>query len=127
MKTNLKKVFISLMIIFGFAFYAVYQRFGDGFQKFFDNMQNRQVSAETYSVLNSSSTKNQTSSNPPLNASEKATYSETIESSQANQTNTATGTESNNSSLYIDGQYDGDPADAYYGYIQVRAIIKTGK
>lgn len=31
------------------------------------------------------------------------------------------------SGLYKDGAYTGDPADAYYGYIQVKAIIQNGK
>ena len=69
MKIHLKKVFVSLLVIIGFVFYGFYQRFGDGLQKYFDNLQTRQVAAETYSVLDASSSKNQTSANPPLNIS----------------------------------------------------------
>ena len=29
--------------------------------------------------------------------------------------------------LYKDGQYDGNAADAYYGFVQVRAIVQGGK
>lgn len=78
MKKNIKKVFVSLLVIIGFAFYGIYQRFGDGFQKFFDNLQTRQVAAESYSDLSASSSKNQTSADPPVNISNNmdAVYTE---------------------------------------------------
>ncbi len=41
-------------------------------------------------------------------------------------TTTAASTTAANA-LYKDGQYDGNAADAYYGLVQVRAIIQGGK
>jgi uncharacterized protein with FMN-binding domain len=129
MKKNIKKVFVSLLVIIGFAFYGTYQRFGDGLQKFFDNLQTRQVAAESYSNLEASSSKNQTSSNPPLNISKntKLTYPESPVLSQTAQKNKLVSSESAVNSLFKDGEFDGQIADAYYGFVQVRAIIELGK
>ncbi len=129
MKIHLKKVFVSLLVIIGFVFYGFYQRFGDSLQTYFDNLQTRQVAAESYSDLDASSSKNQTSANPPLNISKitKETYSEPSEFSQAGQVNTVADSDNANNSLYKDGEYDGCIADAYYGSVQVRAFIESGK
>jgi uncharacterized protein with FMN-binding domain len=130
MKIHLKKVFVSLLVIIGFVFYGFYQRFGDSLQTYFNNLQNRQVAAETYSDLDASSSKNQTSANPPLNTSKntKEAYSEPSEFSQIGQDDNAiSDSENTNKSLYKDGEYDGLIADAYYGSVQVRAIIESGK
>jgi uncharacterized protein with FMN-binding domain len=129
MKKNIKKVFVSLLVIIGFAFYGTYQRFGDGLQKFFDNLQTRQVAAESYSNLEASFSKNQTSSNPPLNISKntKLTYPESPVLSQTAQKNKLVSSESAVNSLFKDGEFDGQIADAYYGFVQVRAIIELGK
>ena len=126
MKKNLKKVFVSLLVIVGFAFYGIYQRFGDTFIKFFDNSQTRQVASESYSELNASSSKNQTSANPPLNISKNinATYTELPSLSQVEQGYETT---SAVSSLYRDGEYLGQIVDAYYGFVQVKAIIESGR
>lgn len=45
------------------------------------------------------------------------------------QTNTSGGSSSSsqNSTTYKDGKYTGNAADAFYGYIQVKAIISSGK
>ena len=129
MKIHLKKVFVSLLVIIGFVFYGFYQRFGDGLQTYFDNLRTGQVAAESYSDLDAASSKNQTSANPPLNISKniKDTYSEPTEFSQTGQANTVTNSENFNDSIYKDGEYDGCIADAYYGSVQVRAIIESGK
>jgi uncharacterized protein with FMN-binding domain len=129
MKNIIKKVFVSLLVIIGFVFYGIYQRIGDGFQKFFDNLQTRQIAAESYSNLEASSSKNQTSSNPPLNISKntKLTYPESPVLSQTAQKNKLVSSESAVNGLYKNGEFDGQIADAYYGFVQVRAIIELGK
>jgi len=50
-------------------------------------------------------------------------------STPTDQTSPATSTPSANgtTSSYKDGQYTGDAADAYYGYIQVKVTISSGK
>jgi uncharacterized protein with FMN-binding domain len=129
MKKNIKKVFVSLLVIVGFAFYGIYQRFGDTFIKFFDNSQSGQVAAESYSDIAAGSSKNQSSANPPLNISKKIelTYTEIPALSQVDQKYKTIGADSAASSLYKDGEYDGQIIDAYYGFVQVKAIIESGR
>lgn len=100
-----------MLVITSFAFYATYQRFGDGLQKYINNLQNRQVASESYSYLNASSSKNHISADLPVDIFKEAsgTYSQSAVNG-----------------LYKDGEYDGRAADVYYGYIQVRAIIESG-
>lgn len=111
MKMNLRKIILSMLVITSFAFYATYQRFGDGLQKYINNLQNRQVASESYSYLNASSSKNHISADLPVDIFKEAsgTYSQSAVNG-----------------LYKDGEYDGRAADVYYGYIQVRAIIESG-
>ena len=51
------------------------------------------------------------------------------QTNQSNVSNSPTQTSSSNqtNSFYKDGEYTGNAADAYYGYIQVKATIQNGK
>ena len=157
MKIHLKKILVSFFVILGFVFYAIYQRNGNEQQNFAINppTTNSPVT-QSSSDLASSTTESQSSSNPPLTLSENdggsenddESYSTSASQSTANQTTAAdtsiTSTTTNNTTsttsattttatttvanaLYKDGQYDGRIADAYYGNVQVRAIIQGGK
>ncbi|MCL4416275.1 MAG: FMN-binding protein [Actinobacteria bacterium] len=110
MNTHLKKILVSLFVISSFVIYSTYQRFG-GQSNIFDNSRTRQTAAESYSDLYASFYKNQTSSNPP----------------NLDQMNTKIDDGIVNNGLYKDGEYDGVVADAFYGTVQVKAIIQSGK
>ncbi|MHB1347871.1 MAG: FMN-binding protein [Candidatus Humimicrobiaceae bacterium] len=110
MKISFKKIIVSFFVISSFVIYATYQNFGRGLQNIFDNSQTRQ-STSAYSDLYASSNKNQSSANPP----------------NSGQENTNTNAKITNGRLYKDGEYDGLIADAFYGNVQVRAIIQSGK
>lgn len=58
-------------------------------------------------------------------ASHSATPASTTTTSTSSQTTTASTSQS--SGQYKDGTYTGTSADAYYGYIQVKAVISGGK
>ena len=155
MKIHLKKILVSLFVILGFVFYAIYQRNGNEQQNFVVNppTTNSPVT-QSSSDLASSTTESQSSSNPPLTLSDNddesgnddESYSTQTSQSSANQTTTtdtpttsSTTTDTTPTSttttinttvanaLYKDGQYDGRVADAYYGNVQVRAIVQGGK
>ena len=146
MKIHLKKILVSFFVILGFVFYVIYQQNGNGQQNFVVNppTTNSPVT-QSSSDLASSTTESQSSSNPPLTLSgsddesgnDDESYSTQTSQSSANQTtaaaetttdtSTSTATTTVASALYKDGQYDGRIADAYYGNVQVRAIIQGGK
>lgn len=52
---------------------------------------------------------------------------DTTSANKSSDTSTATNTTRSPASAYKDGSYTGSASDAYYGYIQVRAVIKDGK
>ena len=145
MKIHLKKILVSFFVILGFVFYAIYQRNGNGQQNFAINPLTTNPSVTQSSPdLASGTTESQSSSNPPLTLSGNEDESDdgesystqtsqpsinqstvTTETTTGTSTSTATTTVAN--ALYKDGQYDGSIADAYYGNVQVRAIIRGGK
>lgn len=145
MKIHLKKILVSFFVILGFVFYAIYQRNGNGQQNFAVNPLNINSSVTQSSPdLASSTTESQSSSNPPLTLSgnedesdDDESYSTQTSQTSINQstataetttgTSTSTATTTITNALYKDGQYDGRIADAYYGNVQVRAIIQGGK
>jgi uncharacterized protein with FMN-binding domain len=145
MKIHLKKILVSFFVILGFVFYAIYQRNGNGQQNFAINPPTTNSSVTQSSPdLASSTTESQSSSNPPLTLSDNEdesdddeSYSTQTSQSSINQSTTAAETTTNTTTstatitvanaLYKDGQYDGRIADAYYGNVQVRAIIQSGK
>jgi uncharacterized protein with FMN-binding domain len=136
MKIHLKKILVSFFVILGFVFYAIYQRNGNEQQNFVISppTTNSPVT-QSSSDLASSTTESQSSSNPPLTLSENddESYSTQTSQSSANQTTTTDTTPTTSTTTtvangqYKDGQYDGRIADAYYGNVQVRAIIQGGK
>jgi uncharacterized protein with FMN-binding domain len=76
---------------------------------------------ESYSSQSSQSSANQTNT---INSSAASTTT-TNTTPTTSATTTTTTTVAN--ALYKDGQYDGGIANAYYGNVQVRAIIQGGK
>ena len=146
MKIHLKKILVSFFVILGFVFYAIYQRNGNGQQNFvIDPPTTNSPVTQSSSDLVSSTTESQSSSNPPLTLSgnddesenDDESYSTSVSQSSTNQSTTTTKTTTDTTAstatttianaLYKDGQYDGRIADAYYGNVQVRAIIQGGK
>ncbi len=148
MKIHLKKILVSFFVILGFVFYAIYQRNGNGQQNFAINpLTTNSSMAQSSPDLASSTTESQSSSNPPLTLSgnedesdDDESYSTQTSQSSVNQSTATTGTTTDTSTtasttntttvanaLYKEGQYNGSIADAYYGNVQVRAIIQGGK
>ena len=117
-----------MLVIASFAFYATYQRFGDSLQNYINNLQTRQVASESYSFLSEGFSRNQVSADPPADISKEAeiTYPQPSEVALDGESYAAADSQSAVEALYKDGKYDGRIADAYYGYIQVRAIIESG-
>ena len=128
MKIHLRKIILSMLVIASFAFYATYQRFGDSLQNYINNLQTRQVASESYSFLSEGFSRNQVSADPPADISKEAeiTYPQPSEVALDGESYAAADSQSAVEALYKDGKYDGRIADAYYGYIQVRAIIESG-
>jgi uncharacterized protein with FMN-binding domain len=62
-------------------------------------------------------------------ASETTSASSSTNDTAANSSTDSAGSAATNASagIYKDGQYEGDPADAHYGIVQVNAIIECGK
>ena len=117
-----------MLVIASFAFYATYQRFGDSLQNYINNLQTRQVASESYSFLSEGFSRNQVSADPPADISKEAeiTYPQPSEVALDGESYAVADSQSAVEALYKDGKYDGRIADAYYGYIQVRAIIESG-
>jgi len=128
MKIHLRKIILSLLVITSFAFYATYQRFGDSLQNYINNLQTRQVASESYSFIGEGSSRNQVSADPPADISKETdiTYSQSLEVALDGESYAAVDLKSVAEALYKDGKYDGSIVDAYYGNIQVRAIIESG-
>lgn len=123
MKIHFKKILLSFFVIIGFIFYGVYQRLnGDGLLTSIFNLpgaSSTQRTSESVSDIYG----DKSSSNAPLSFSEgEGQYYKQAQSESVNPPGAAT-----SDKLYRDGQYDGIIADAYYGDIQVRAIIEAGK
>jgi uncharacterized protein with FMN-binding domain len=179
MKIHLKKVLVSLLVIVGFVFYAVYQRYFIAQQAIVNNAPPDTAANGNTPETVTTTTVSQAETVPPANTietlavngngddneygndnedgggsvSQQTTQSASgqtnaggtstttaanagsTNSTTAASTSTATGSASITSAttttaanaLYKDGQYDGNVADAYYGLVQVRAIIQGGK
>jgi uncharacterized protein with FMN-binding domain len=175
MKIHLKKVLVSLLVIVGFVFYAVYQRYFIAQQTAVTGAPLDTVADQNTSETVSTTTVSQAETAPATNSPEITTgnviggddgeYGDDDEGGGVQQTTQATsgqttagstssttaaaagGTTSTTTTsagaasgstsattaaaaanaLYKDGQYDGNAADAYYGLVQVRAIVQGGK
>lgn len=114
----MKKVLISILFIFGFGGYVVYNNSTS-------NSQSIAVSSpmpvpSTVNATQSQATNG--SSSPPTD-----TTSTTQHSTAVTTTVSKPVTPKVSSGKYVDGTYTGNAADAYYGNIQVEAIISGGK
>lgn len=103
----MKKIFLSALVIFAFSFYALKGKIGN------ENNENIAVT-------------------PPINLlspSPQATNYPTpiAQSQQPSPTSITPSPTPKPKGLYKDGQYTGDVTDAYYGNVQVQAIITGGK
>jgi uncharacterized protein with FMN-binding domain len=169
MKIHLKKVLVSLLVIVGFVFYAVYQRYFIAQQAIVNNASPDTVADGNTSETVTATTINQAATVPPTNTPETLAVSDngddneyedddeedggsaqqqttqpvssqattatagSTTSTSATSTSTTSGSTSTTAStttanaLFKDGQYDGNAADAYYGLVQVRAIVQGGK
>jgi uncharacterized protein with FMN-binding domain len=174
MKIHLKKVLVSLFVIVGFVFYAIYQRYFIAQQAIVNNAPPDTVAegntSETVTTTTVSQAETVPATNPPETTtgniiggddgeygdddegggvqqttqsssgqtSSGSTSSTTTATTAAGTTSSATSSGSTSSTttatttaaanaLYKDGQYDGNAADAYYGIVQVRAIVQGGK
>jgi len=102
----MKKALIAAAIVVIFAAYAIYQ-----------NNQNNKKNNSL--VIDNNISQTPSSDTPPTSAS-----SESINPS-SNNTSSPTSTTSNGK--YKDGSYTGIVADAFYGKMQVQAVIEGGK
>ena len=159
MKIHLKKVLVSLLVIVGFVFYAVYQRYFIAQPAIVNNAPPDTTANGNTSGTVTTTTISQTETVPPANTTETlavsgngddneeggdsvsqqttqsasgqttsgGTSATTAAASSSTATSSASTTAAAANALYKDGQYDGNVADAYYGLVQVRAIIQGGK
>ena len=97
---GMKKLLLTVFVALSFAIYSFHAR---------------QEGREATAAVTSATAKTQTVTPTDHNGMLQAT-------SQPMAMPTPTG-----SGQYVDGTYTGASADAYYGYIQVQAIIKNGK
>lgn len=93
----MKKIILSLSVIFSFLFYAFHQKFGV----------NDEVKVTPTATVVPNPVSNQVQSTP-------------VEAVPPASAPTVLGN-------YRDGSFTGDVADAYYGNIQVKAMIQRGK
>lgn len=110
----MKKFILSMAIMLSFGFYVISQNTGNS----------SDVLAITPTTSSSSSKKTSNSNKvipvTPVKNNSSAT-------SQNNQPSVSVATVPKKSGTYNDGEYTGPSVDAYYGNIQVRAIISGGK
>jgi len=103
----MKKFILSMFIIVSFGAYVIFQSMG-----------NTSVNLLTPTVVSSGSTKKTSNSIQKNSISNKT--------SGQNTTSMMSGRMMNRG-LFKDGSYTGPSVDAYYGYVQVKAIISGGR
>ena len=114
----MKKYILSFAVIFLFAGYVVYRQGGNSFAIFNDDEHPPVIAPSSlYSPTPKPSALPPTTSSPPPTTTPLATLSPTL---TPKPTATPAG-------LYRDGSYTGSVADAFYGNVQVKAIIQGGK
>lgn len=112
----MKKLLLSLFVIFTFGFYAIYQRQSEPTINTSTSKLNSFIANLNFESDDDNEIKPIVSSNAP----------------KTNQTSTSTSnpaiaTQSTTKGQYKDGTYTGNVADAYYGNMQVQAVISGGK
>jgi uncharacterized protein with FMN-binding domain len=150
MKIHLKKVLVSLLVIVGFVSYALYQRYFNLQQVVVNDPSPDTVADVNTSETVSTTTVSQEEIESLTNEDDDDNVSQqTAQATSGSSSSTMTSADSTSAStssaattsasssttagaaaanaLYLDGQYDGNAADAYYGLIQVRAIVQNGK
>lgn len=120
-----KKIWLSLFIVISFITYAILQSLSKVSNLFggFDEEREggRADNNKTSNII--SDTTSQTVTVPaPSNAVAVSNNNQTNQSR-----NTSTPTKTTTSGGYKDGQYIGDTIDVYYGNVQVKAIVQSGK
>ena len=117
----MKKYILSSLLIFTFLSYVLYTNTG-----------NPPVATATPSAQPNSSDTTSNSTNQPV-SSNNAPPQNTTSASSANKTKSTsapkpvTSPPPANTGLYKNGVYTGDSTDAFYGNIQVQAIIQNGQ
>jgi len=114
----MKKYLASLFLIITFVLFAVFQRKSTGSSNAAPDL----ASTDTTPTSSSPTTSDTTNQQPLASGS-----SPTPNNSTGNSNNSAVTTPQTNTGKYKNGSYTGSSADAYYGNVQVKAIIKNGK
>lgn len=104
----MKKFFLSAFVVITFVAYALHQRFGDSEESTVIAPKTQQNTNQVISSPNPGSSSISSGSPPPT----------PIKSSPS---------AGKSPSIYKDGEFTGDVADAYYGNVQVKAVILGGK
>jgi uncharacterized protein with FMN-binding domain len=107
---TLKKLVLSSFVVFSFVAYAIHDRLS-GSNSAMSNQDN---------LLPQPAAGKSASANGSANSSVVANQVTTVPTNQPAPSNTPQGT-------YRDGQYTGPVTDAFYGNVQVQAIIQGGK
>lgn len=112
----MKKFLYTLVLIASFVLYGTFQSKLSNPSALFSDDDDRPVIAPASLQLNSSANTNTNSNATPVSNTPPTNNS---------QTNTASS--SSTTGKYKDGTYTGSVADAYYGNLQVKAVISGGK
>ncbi len=113
----MKKFILSFFVIGGFALYAIYYGSG-GTLMYIPN------SATSSPIKNKGSAIATNAKNNRMGGNLASVQNKMMPKQN---TATTTGRGMMNAGTFRDGEYVGDSVDAYYGYIQVKAVIANGK
>lgn len=125
----MKKLLIAFFVIFTFGFYVVYQNSGDNALPTMIPPTQAAVPVATSSAVQSNPPAPVSGPTPPTPSPATATLNPPTPSPAPKPTPSAAvpPTPPKPRGLYANGSYVGSSADAYYGYVQVKAIIQNGK
>lgn len=112
----MKKLLLSLFVIFTFGFYAIYQRQSEPIINTGTSKLNSFITNLNLETDDDSGIKPIVSSNTPK-----------VSQTSTNTSNPIVVTQPTSKGQYKDGTYTGNVADAYYGNMQVQAVISGGK
>ena len=126
---TIRKFFVSAFVIFSFVAYAVHERFGgsSGVANAIAPAQSPSTTQPVATQPVEPTTPSQTAlpspqtSTPPTPTLVPAAPQAALAPTQASAPTAAA------KGAYKDGEYTGDAADAYFGTVQVKAIIQNGK